>query len=573
MDDHQIDSDDHQRASTPDETPHEHDPAVLAQWSACCRRRGIPDDHCQGPEAFYLVTAVETALRRGSHTPHLGRAARSWGIRTGSPGDAVAALSCLREVLVSGDPHAPPPPQLHLVLDQLMLQAVDAASGTLQVAARTDPLTGCANRRALADDLRRAVSSARQSELDLAVVAVDLDGLKKINDTHGHGAGDAALTSLVSTIRTSLRESDSLYRVGGDEFVVLAPFTDAAGVRELMRRVEHAGGPSFSWGVSSLSSYGYGERDDPQQLLQAADADLYERRRARRRRAVLDGRRRRTLAVVSVAATVAATVAGASNVIAGRSRPTGAANGLFSPTPSGGGAVVAPARAGSLPTSHRLPAAGNAASPTTTAVGTTAVGTTAVGTTAVGTTAPSPTAGTGGLFFRFGGSAASGLSVAAAPGAGGRSSATGSPAASPGSSGAGPSRTTAGPAASPGPPGAGPSRTTAGPAASPGRSGTGHRGPSRPTWAHGPSRAARHYAPHQATTVVTAAISRLPGSSRTASTSPSHARLATPPARRTATAAISGARGTAAPDAAIAHGGTWHVPTAAWVPGAASLSR
>jgi hypothetical protein len=370
-----------------------------------------------------------------------------------------------------------------------------------------------------------------------------------------------------------------LYRVGGDEFVVLAPFTDAAGVRELMRRVEHAGGPSFSWGVSSLSSYGYGERDDPQQLLQAADADLYERRRTRRRRAVLDGRRRRTLAVVSVAATVAATVAGASNVIAGRSRPTGAANGLFSPTPSGGGAVVAPARAGSLPTSHRLPAAGNAASPTTTAVRTTAVG----------TTAPSPTAGTGGLFFGFGGSAASGLSVAAAPGAGGRSSATGSPAASPGSPGAGPSRTTGpaaspgspgagpsrttGPAASPGSPGAGPSRTTAGPAASPGRSGTGHRGPSRPTWAHGPSRAARHYAPHQATTVVTAAISRLPGSSRTASTSPSHARLATPPARRTATAAISGARGTAAPDAAIAHGGTWHVPTAAWVPGAASLSR
>lgn len=308
---------------------------MLDLWAQRCDERGISSLQCHGPEATYLVTAVETALRRGARTPHVGRASRSWGARVPAPGDAVAILSCLREVLVShgvgsvgpGDPN-----QVHLVLDQIMLQAVDASSGNLQAAARTDPLTGCANRRALAEDLRRAVASALQDGLDLGVVAIDLDGLKKVNDTEGHAAGDAALLHLVSAVRNSLRESDGFYRIGGDEFVVLAPFTDAAGLSELMHRIEGAGAPPFSWGIASIASFGFVAGDDPHQLLQTADADLYERRRNRRNRRLLDKRRRRAAATAAgVAVALAASLVASSELSPATSPKVGVAIG---PAPS-----------------------------------------------------------------------------------------------------------------------------------------------------------------------------------------------------------------------------------------------
>lgn len=318
--------------------------SVLQRWADRCDRRGLPSNQCRGPEANYLVTAVETALRRGTRTPHLGRASRSWGSRVASPGDAVAILSCLREVLA--DPamaptHSGDITTIHLVLDQIMLQAVDAASGNLHAAARTDPLTGCANRRALAEDLRRATASAMADQLDLAVVAIDLDGLKKINDSDGHAAGDAALLGLVSTVRNCLRESDSIYRVGGDEFVILAPFTDEAGASELMHRVERSGGPRFSWGIASMSSFGFAAGDDPHQLIQAADADLYERRRHRHNRRLLENRRRRALAAAAgVVVAVAASMVASSELSPDVGPRIDAAIGTTSPSRHGTGSSI-----------------------------------------------------------------------------------------------------------------------------------------------------------------------------------------------------------------------------------------
>lgn len=253
----------------------------LAAWGRACASRGAAGDACRGPEAFYLVTAVQVAMERGVASPHLGRAARSWGKHAASPAAAIAALSCLREVLVSGVP-AGDRDRLHQVLDLAMFHAVDAAASRLHDAARTDPLTGCANRRAFDEDLAHAVRSARTTAMDLAVVAVDLDGLKQVNDTAGHAAGDAALLALVGTLRHTLRESDSLYRTGGDEFAVLAPFTDASGAAELMGRAERRGGPSFSWGVAAVHHGRTTRGDEAAALATAADADLYRRRRHRR---------------------------------------------------------------------------------------------------------------------------------------------------------------------------------------------------------------------------------------------------------------------------------------------------
>lgn len=300
-------------------------------WERRCRVQAN-SGHCTGADALFLVTALSGALRSGSETPELGRAARTWGSRFSTPVEALSVLTLLRDAVIDlngagGDAGPVPSPTLNRLFDQMSMEAVDAASANLRAAARHDALTGCANRRALDEDLPRALASAERSKLDLAVAVVDVDGLKQINDEEGHAAGDDVLRSLVDSLRLALREADTLYRSGGDEFVVVAPFTDAAGARALMRRTEHMGAPHFSWGVAGLSQARAMASGDGAQLserprrsdgigagafgalalLELADADLYRRRRAARRAAALAGRRRRVTTVASVAATVTVT--------------------------------------------------------------------------------------------------------------------------------------------------------------------------------------------------------------------------------------------------------------------------
>ncbi|HLX88642.1 MAG TPA: GGDEF domain-containing protein [Acidimicrobiales bacterium] len=295
---------------------------LLAAWERRSQARGDAE-HCTGADALFLVTALSTALRRASETPELGRAARTWGVRFSAPVEALASLGVLRDALVeladaSNGGLPVPLSVLNRIFDQAALEAVDAASANLRSEARNDPLTGCANRRALEEDLVHALSSARRSGLDLAVAVVDLDGLKQINDGQGHGAGDAALIGLVATLRRALREADTLYRTGGDEFVVVAPFTDAAGARALMRRAERVAGPAFSWGVASLASVpaAPAPAHDPALLMEAADSDLYLRRRSSRQAAAVAARRRRVTAAASVAASVVVTASMAGLAVA-----------------------------------------------------------------------------------------------------------------------------------------------------------------------------------------------------------------------------------------------------------------
>jgi two-component system, cell cycle response regulator len=101
----------------------------------------------------------------------------------------------------------------------------------------TDPLTGALNRRAFDNTLRREVSRARRYGLTLALVMIDLDHFKRINDTLGHPAGDEILKAFVKRLERCLRESDALHRVGGEEFAILLPHTGEAGGRELAERL------------------------------------------------------------------------------------------------------------------------------------------------------------------------------------------------------------------------------------------------------------------------------------------------------------------------------------------------
>jgi diguanylate cyclase (GGDEF)-like protein len=156
--------------------------------------------------------------------------------------------------------------------------------------AHRDPLTGLANRRALGELLRYEIARhARQGE-SFVVLALDLDGFKAINDRFGHDAGDEVLREVAVALEHAVRAQDTVVRLGGDEFCILAPRTDrgsaaplAVRVRESLARIATgANGLGASMGAALYPDDGA----DAASLLAAADAAAIEaKRRSHARRA------------------------------------------------------------------------------------------------------------------------------------------------------------------------------------------------------------------------------------------------------------------------------------------------
>jgi diguanylate cyclase (GGDEF)-like protein len=162
-----------------------------------------------------------------------------------------------------------------------------------------DPLTGLYNRRAFERELTAERTRFERYGRPLAVVIVDLDHFKRINDTHGHEAGDAVLQQVADAIREEVRDVDVPARLGGEEFVVLLPETVLAHAMEVAERLRAAFERlEFTWhgtaiplrasiGVSACPSC----VPDPRALLRSADAALYLAKSMGRNRVIAAERR------------------------------------------------------------------------------------------------------------------------------------------------------------------------------------------------------------------------------------------------------------------------------------------
>lgn len=150
----------------------------------------------------------------------------------------------------------------------------------MAVLARRDPLTGVRNRRSMDDALQLAASTASRTETPYALVMLDLDHFKAINDKHGHGLGDEILVNLARMVERNTRQSDQLFRFGGEEFVLLMPGVDpdgmsavVQGLRQKIRStLRSPDGPvTASFGAAQL-----GAEENWEDWLKRADDALYQ---------------------------------------------------------------------------------------------------------------------------------------------------------------------------------------------------------------------------------------------------------------------------------------------------------
>jgi diguanylate cyclase (GGDEF)-like protein len=207
----------------------------------------------------------ETMTRRRELTDHMGR--------------QVALKTALMDVLTSAGLFRVP---IVLEYDELKI---------LQVNAVTDPLTGLYNRRLFGEGFEKELNRARRYGLPLGLVMLDLHRFKEVNDKHGHPGGDEVLRAAATTLKKALRTSDSAFRIGGDEFAVLLPQTDADQALALSRRIETVFAETLlHLPISVTVSMDHGvatfplDGEQADELIRVADERLYRLKHANHRK-------------------------------------------------------------------------------------------------------------------------------------------------------------------------------------------------------------------------------------------------------------------------------------------------
>ena len=181
-------------------------------------------------------------------------------------------------------------------------QKLEETQATYEAEARRDPLTGLANRRAFTEELETHVGFRLKADgrlrKPMGMIMIDVDHFKSVNDTHGHDAGDQVLVDLASALSAITREEETMARLGGEEFVLLAPMATAEALAQAAERFRQAvealeipladGGTlhiTASFGVATLwqpTSF-----EDGNRLLKTADEALYEAKASGRNRVVV----------------------------------------------------------------------------------------------------------------------------------------------------------------------------------------------------------------------------------------------------------------------------------------------
>ena len=170
---------------------------------------------------------------------------------------------------------------------RLLHEAARTHGKVLESLALTDPLTGLPNRRLLVDRLSMAIVHARRERSGMALLYLDLDGFREINNTLGHAAGDALLKMIAARLGSSVREEDTVARLGGDEFLIVLRLSGADHASQVASKVIKAvshpyvidGRPvsiTVSAGVGLYPVHG----EDADALMKSADSALYEAKRA-----------------------------------------------------------------------------------------------------------------------------------------------------------------------------------------------------------------------------------------------------------------------------------------------------
>ncbi len=245
---------------------------------------------------FAGLLAWFAAGRISGHLSTIASAAHE--VESGIPGASIPLLKSSSEVLSLATALHRMTRRLVTLNEQmedkvkLRTQELEAANRELDRQSRSDHLTGVLNRRGFEAQLKIALSSARRRNSPISLIMVDLDHFKQVNDTHGHDVGDQVIRHLADTMRQRVRDSDIVARMGGEEFVVMLPDTDAKGAQILaeelvkvvaIRPAPVAGKVTISAGVSELDM----KLDDLAEMLRGADEALYVAKRSGRNQAIL----------------------------------------------------------------------------------------------------------------------------------------------------------------------------------------------------------------------------------------------------------------------------------------------
>ena len=173
------------------------------------------------------------------------------------------------------------------------LAKVESLASEVYKLAALDQLTGLYNRRSGEQRLAEEISRAQRHGRPLTVLLMDLDGLKSVNDRHGHAAGDTVIKSFADRLQRAIRGSDLAVRLGGDEFMAILPECRSDEVKHVLGRIE---GLDFEFDEQKVRlrfSSGWTDylpTETMQELLKRADMALYEDKRAAKRACSVPGR-------------------------------------------------------------------------------------------------------------------------------------------------------------------------------------------------------------------------------------------------------------------------------------------